>query len=154
MLPRGGPPDAADGDVLQVHGVNLADDFTTTATAPVYAPLLALSLTPIESVSFVDILFYAAYDFIGLAPATNARINVRFRLNGALIAASRAASSNQETGSDHSTGFCRRLPLAGGGLQTVTAEIAIVTAGATIEISAASRPDEHGAHLRLRETRE
>lgn len=153
-LPRAQPPNVGAGAALQIVGSNLSTDFSTTAIVPTYTTFLTAALTAIEPVSFLDIVFYAAWDFTGPPALTFRRVNVRFRLNGTLIAASRACSMDTITDGNSVFQYNRRVAISGGP-QTVIAEVGIEpgVGVATFNCDAASDPDAHGAHLLIRESR-
>lgn len=151
---RAQPPNTSQGELLQVAGANLSTDFSTTVLDPTYATLLTASFVAIEPASFLEIVFYAAWDFTGPPALTFRTSHVRFRLNGTLIPPSRACSMDTITSGNSCFQFSRRLAISGG-IQTVLAEVTLVpgVGVATFHVDAATDPDAHGAHLMIRETR-
>lgn len=137
------------GDLIQVAAANLTADFSTTAVVPTYSTLLTRAFVSALPASFLNIVFYASGTLSGL-PAMEA--NVRFRLNGTLLPPSRAVSQGAAPNTNNCLSFSRRVAITSG-LQTVVAEIALVTGPGLIAIPVASVPDEYGAHMLLQETR-
>ena len=141
------------GIVVNAASINLAVNFSVVATAPIYATLLTLGLTTELPSSYLKILFSAAALHTG-GSAANGAVNVRFRLNGVLIAPGGGCTFNDIRNRIQPLVYTRRLVVAAG-LQTVDVEISLFGAvGNSISISTVGLPDLVHAHLELQEMSE
>ena len=101
----------AKSQLLPVARFELAADFSALVTAPVYATLTTLALTPVQPSSYLYFLFTCSWYHTG-AFAGNAAFNVRFRLNGVLLVG--GATDNNVRVQIGTVARQRRIPIAGG----------------------------------------
>ena len=121
LLPRsdGSGRSAPGGRLLQSDTDTLSVNTSTTATVPVYTTFpLSVSLTTSLASSLIHIYAYVAWSIAGQPSGT---ANFRFRLNGALIAASRATSAFTNSGQIATVSYSRLLAVTAGP-QVVTFE--------------------------------
>lgn len=147
-LARVSPPDTLRGKLIQTVSENLAADISTTVVAPAYSTLLSASMTTTLATAELDILFYCSFDHTDVA---NDAVSFRLRLDGVLIPPSRAADDNNTGNNNMSVAINRRVNVAPG-LHTLDVEWSKFSVS-TLQCFPATRPDQHGAHLKLEERR-
>ena len=139
------------GQLVRTMPENLAVDVTSVAMAPVYTTLMTTALTTVRLLSDLDIRFYGSFSHTGGIGVGRA-INVRFRLNGVLIAASRGLTENEIVNRIHTVALERVVVGVTSGVQTVIAEWGYFgPAGGTMRCRPATLPDLEGAQLVLQE---
>lgn len=138
--------------VLQTVSTNLAVDVVSGAQPPVYSTLLTAVMTTVLASSYLDIRTYVAMRMLGGGFGRKAP-NIRLRLNGVLIPASRGMTENEVSGAIMTMAMERRLVVSAG-IQTVIVEWAYFgPVGATMNCTPVTLPDLEGAQLVIQEQR-
>ena len=149
-MPRVESPGSLSGDLVQTESANLAVDVTTAVAVPAYSTLLTVTITTTLASADLDILFYCAYDFTGVAGSRAS--SFRLRLDGVLIPPSRAADDNSLADEAQGVAINRRVLGVAAGLHTILVEWSKFGTG-TLQCLPVTRPDEQGAHLKVEEQR-
>lgn len=152
LLPRSdGAAAAPGGALLQTDTDTFVGLHSTTAIVPAYTTFpLSVSLTTTAAASQLHIYAYIAWNVSGGAVRT---ANFRFRLNGTLIAVSRATSAATASGQIATVTYSRLLAVTAG-VQAVTFEWAKQAGGGTLLVRTTPPgilPDVFGANLKLEE---
>jgi hypothetical protein len=153
LLPRSDGAVALGGRLLQSDSDTFDGFHTTSAVVPTYTTFpLSVAITTTRPQSFVHIYAYIAWNFTGPPAGTIRAANFRFRLNGALIASSRATSCETAAAQITTVSYSRLLVVTPG-LQTVTFEWAKQsgTGTLTVRTDVGVTPDVFGANLKIQE---